>query len=137
STATLPVFGMQNTAAMCDSCGFLSLTSPAGIPVAAIRRVAGWPNAPAFASVWPTEVHMRPSVAGLDAVPVVSGVRSTGSCAWKPGSGGRQSRVVSNEPAGAHALPLSSPGEPFTSIHDESHVPEMHVGQGDMLFPVM
>src|SRR5438477_1210223 len=128
---------MQKTDAIAETCGCPSLMSPAGVPVSLMHWVVVLPNAPALVSVCPTDAHMRPSVAVLDAVPVVSGVRSTGSCAWKPASGGRQSSVVIRVPTPVHAPPLSSPGEPFTSVQDASHVPEMHFGHGEALFPVM
>jgi hypothetical protein len=116
STATLPVFGMQNTEAIAETCAAPSLRFPAGVPVSLMQSAVGLPKAPALASVCPTEAQMRPSVAVCEAVPVVSGVRLTGSCAWKPASGGRQSSVVSRVPTPLHAEPLSSPGEPFTSV---------------------
>src|SRR5689334_23169747 len=109
STATLPVFGMQNTAPSLAGCGLLSLRSPPGAPVSVMHRAVVWPNAPALASVWLGQNCPVPFV--KDAVPLVSGVRLTGSGAWKPASGGRQSIVVPLALVDEHESPLSSPLE--------------------------
>src|SRR5690242_20645670 len=135
STATLPVFGMQKTAPSFAGCGLLSLRSPPAAPVSVMHRAVVWPNAPALTTVW---LGQNCPVAFVrDAVPLVSGLRLTGRGAWNPASGGRQSMVVPLALADEHASPLSSPSELLTSFHEVSHVPEMQVGHGEALLPVM
>src|SRR5689334_18371687 len=101
-----------------------------------MHRVVGWPKAPALVTVWLGQNCPVAFVA--EALPVVSGFKLTGRFAWKPESGGRQLRlVVTTTPSVVQAFPLSSPGEPFTSIQVASHVPEMQRGHGSVLLPVM
>ena len=67
----------------------------------------------------------------------MSGVRSTGSGAWKPGSDGRQSMVVSWPPVGVQAWPVSGLVVLVLVFQVGSQLPEMHFGQGEAVLPVM
>ena len=127
SNAALPVSGMQKTPARIPAWDAWSVTSPAGEPFSAILLAVGCPNAPALLATWPGQNN--PSVAVLIAVPVVSASKVIDSAAWKPASGGRQSRLVITFDVVTHAWPVSSPAP--------AHVPEMHLGHGHAAFPVM
>src|SRR5437588_677062 len=72
-----------------------------------------------------------------DAVPVVSGVRSTASGAWNPAMLGRQSMLVWPAPVGVHGAPASGLVDPVFVIHVTSHAPARHCGQGAASLPVM
>src|ERR1041384_587743 len=98
-----------------------------------MRCVLGCPKAPASIC----DGQKKPSAAVLEAVPVVSGVRSTGSGAWKPGSDGRQSMVVSWLPVGVQAAPVSGLVVFVFVFQVGSQAPEMHFGHGEAVLPLM
>src|SRR5207244_6210213 len=132
STAALPVAGMQKTEARLELCGAPSEMSPAGMPVSRMHCAVVCPKAPASVC----GLQNRPFAAVFDAVPVVSGVRSTGRGAWKPGSDGRQSVVVSWLPVGVQAAPVSGLVVFVFVFQLGSHAPERHFGHGEAVLPL-
>ena len=133
SIAAFPVAGMQKTEARFELCGRPSERLPAGMPVSVMHWVVGWPKAPASVC----EGQNIPVAAVLEAVPVVSGVRSTGSGAWKPGSDGRQSMVVSWLPVGVQTALVSGLNVFVFVFQLGSQCPERHFGHGEAVLPVM
>jgi hypothetical protein len=103
------------------------------MPVSVMHWVVGCPKAPASVC----EGQKSPSAAVFVTVPVVSGVRSTGNGAWKPGSDGRQSMVVSWAPVGVQAAPVSGLVVLVFVFQVGSHAPEMHFGHGEAVLPLM
>src|SRR5206468_11985902 len=124
---------MQKTDARFGLCGRPSERSPAGMPVSVMHWVVGWPKAPGSVC----DGQKDPPAAVFEAVPVVSGVRSTGSGAWKPGSDGRQSVVVSWLPVGVQAWLVSGLVVLGFVFQVGSQAPEMHFGHGEAVLPLM
>src|SRR6185503_8694028 len=133
STAALPVAGMQNTDPSADTCGCPSVRLPAGVPLSWMHCVVACPNAPA--AFWPGQ--KSPVAAVRDAVPLVSGVRSTPNGAWNPVGVGRQSTLVMPSPTATHGFPESGLTPLVFVFQVGSHVPERHFGHGDAVFPLI
>src|SRR5262245_38563359 len=133
STAAFPVAGMQNTAARCALCPAPSPRLPPAWPVSLMHWAPVWPKAPAL--FWPGQ--KIPLAAVIVTVPLVSGVRLTGSGAWKPARFGRHWIVVSCVPTGVHAAPVSGLIVFVFVFQLGSHAPERHFGQGEAVLPLM
>ena len=133
STAALPVAEMQKTEPSDATCAWPSLRLPASVPCSWTHCVLGWPKAPA--STWFGQ--KMPLAAVMLTVPLVSGVRLTGSGAWNPGRLGRHWIVVSWRPTGVHAPPVSGLVVFVFVFQVGSHEPDRHFGHGDAVFPLM
>src|SRR5438045_9417494 len=113
---------MQKTDARIELCGAPPASAPAGAPVSAIRCAPVWPNAPGLICPW----QKWPEPSDSAAVPMVSGVRLTGSGAWKPARFGGQSTLVPLLPVALHELPAFLP---------YVHEPLRHFGHGEAALP--
>src|SRR5262249_58177924 len=97
SSAADRVLGMQKLVPRVDACGWPSLRSPAGEPVWVIASTVAWPKAPEKPNGLPAADcpgQKFPSAAVTVVVPVVSGVRFTGSVATTTAAVGMQHTLL-------------------------------------------